>query len=487
MTDENRKNPGIKIPHINIENSPIVEGFRCITVYVPDDDRYVALLSGLVAIPTKWFNWQRDATHKGKLLANQWQAAYALTDWEGCMNCEDVADCIENNEAVQEALEQNLIDNINNSADVQTALNNVYNQYGVNPMPEDVTATDIMPPTVLCDADKMWGAVNQLIESMHTNNLDSFEAAEELTDFSERVSMLLSAIPIFETLPVDEFIDYVQGIWTDDLFEAYVANDTTIYRDTLKCDLFCIAVNNNCVLTIDDVYDYFLLRISADPANDLIQLIAYLAAGTWTGTQVNDMFFAGQILIMKYGNQFFNTIGIRPFQTYMEIGSRNPSNDWTILCDCGWYSEMDVTADMYTWQANPEGFNWGNWTDTIGFISGFDVSEGNAYQMVQIKLDFAAPASVQRMAFDYDLTSGTQVFGLVLNVGTDNVNVGQTDVPANGTDLTYDKTMIDTAANSITLRCQAGFQTGSSSDPGGQSIVKRIRVWGLGVKPDELP
>jgi len=138
---------------------------------------------------------------------------------------------------------------------------------------------------------------------------------------------------VFETLPIDEAIDYVESIWTDDLFEAYNANDTTEYRDTLKCDLLCIARNNNCNLSIDDMFDYFVGRIGADPLNDFVQLIAYLATGTWVGTQINDMFFAGQLIMLKLGNQYFNAIGTKTYRGYMGIGARSPNDTWDIICD----------------------------------------------------------------------------------------------------------------------------------------------------------
>lgn len=333
MTDENRKNPGIKIPHISIENSPIVEGMRCIEVWIPDDDRYARLVSGLMAIPTKWFNWQRDAAHTGQALAKQWEKAYLFTEWGHCMSCDDVADCIENDEGVKAALEANLIENINNSIDVQNALNQVYNQFGVNPMPPAVTGQNLLPEGIACDKDAIWAGIVNLIDQMNQNNIDSFEITEAASNLSERAALVFGAIPILETLPVDEAINYVQTIWTDDLFEAYIANDTTAYRDELKCDLLCIATSGNCGLNIDDMFNYFLARISASASDTFAELVAYIITGTWVGTEINDMFFAGQIIMMYYGNRYLDMVGIRSFQTYLDIGARDPSDTWMILCD----------------------------------------------------------------------------------------------------------------------------------------------------------
>lgn len=434
MTDENRKNPGIKIPHISIENSPIVEGMRCVEVWIPDDDRYARLLSGLVAIPTKWFNWQRDPTHAGKALAKQWERAYLFTEWGNCMSCDDVADCIENDEGVQDALENNLIDNINNSDNVRNALNNVYNQYGVNPMPPEVSGENLIPPDVMCDQDEIWGAIVVLIDSMHQNNIDAFEAAEAVTNAAERASLVLGGIPILETLPIDEFVTYIETIWTDDLFEAYNANDTTAYRDSLKCDLFCIATRGDCVLSIDDVYDYFISRISADPTNDLIQLVAYLVTGTWTGTQVNDMFFAGQIIMMYHGNQFFGKVGVRPFQTYMEVGKRSPSDAWELLCDIcpvEYCDEMTAGLGAMTHEVSSS-YPFAQWNacavDYAGEVGGvWEASEGEGGNgaIVGVQVCASEPVSglsIQQAAVVIDL--GAEFDILEASMRFQNLDVG---------------------------------------------------------------
>lgn len=340
---------GIKRPIASLY--PTGVEMRCVEIMIPDDDSYLQILAGFVSILGKNWAWQGTPEER-EARAQLWQQAYAATDWDGCMECEDVADCIETSEEVQDALEQNLINNINNSTGVQNALNNVYNQFGSNPMPGTVSGTDLIPGTVLCDPNKTWGAIVQLIDSMHQNNIDSFEVAEVATNLAERAALIFSAVPILETLPVNEAVDYIQGIWTDDLFEAYEANDTTAYRDTLKCDLFCIATSGDCSLSIDNVFQYFINRISGDAADTFAELIAYLISGTWAGTEINDMFFAGQILLMKYGNQFFGNVGIRPYQAYLEIGSRSPSDAWELICDT-------CPADFcYEWDNATEFSDW---------------------------------------------------------------------------------------------------------------------------------
>lgn len=312
---------------------PVPEGFRCFSVTIPDDTKHLAILAAFHALIGN--NWAWTGTPEERQTRSQvWREAYALTDWMECMDCEGVADCIENDELVQEALRQNLINNINNDTDVQNALQNVYNQFvGGTAMPGGVSGTNLLPDNPGCDYDKLFGSIFYTIDEMNTNNIDAFESAEAITNALERANLLMSAIPVFETLPIDEVLEYAETLWTDDIFEAYLANDTTGYRDELKCDLFCIARQRGCTLSIDDMFDYFVGRVGGDPANDLAQLIAYLVTGTWVGTQVNDVFFASQIILMKLGNQFFNLIGIRGYKTLLAIGARTPNDTWAIICD----------------------------------------------------------------------------------------------------------------------------------------------------------
>jgi len=340
----------VAIDKLITQQYPLPEGYRCVSVWIPDDDAYMPVLAFWLGMLAKSWFWLGDDSERFARAA-LWNEAYALNTWDGCMDCLDVADCIETSEEVQAALLARLIFNINNSSAVWEALNNVYNQYGVGQLPETIAGQNLLPAIVDCDFDVLWGSVVQLVDSMNTNNINAFEIAESAANLAERASLVLGGIPILETLPVDEAVTYVNTIWTDDLMEAYVANDTTEYTDTLKCALFCIAAGRGCRLSIDDVYEYFIDRIAGDASDTFAELIAFLVTGTWTGTEINDMFYAGQLLMMYYGNKFFPVVGIRPFQQYLDIGSRAPSSAWETICEpCAIvpnvYLESNVAIDF---------------------------------------------------------------------------------------------------------------------------------------------
>jgi len=248
--------------------------------------------------------------------------------------CAYVIACITDDDDVRAALNQWFIDQVNAQGDVYYALTQVYEQnVGGKPMPPAVREKNILPPIPDCDMDKLFGAIFYLIDTMNRNNINVFEAAELITNVLERASLLISAIPVFETLPIEEFIEYVETLWTDDVFEAYVANDTDAYTDQVKCDLRCIAEANGCVLSIEDVFNYFCDRIAFDPQQDFPQLVAFMVTGTWIGTQINDIFFALQLAALYYGNQFFDFIGLKSYATMLAIGAKTPNDTWMLICD----------------------------------------------------------------------------------------------------------------------------------------------------------
>jgi hypothetical protein len=333
-----------EVPRLIASEYPVVGDTRCVSVQIPDDDTFLPVLAAMVAALGN--NWAAIGTRQERAdWAQMWQVAYAATDWDGCMSCDDVTDCIETNEGTQQAI------------------NNVYNQYGTgNPMPETTRTTNLGGTIIDCNPDELWGAVSELIESMNRNNIDAQEAIEVISNIAERIALIFAAIPLAETLPVDEAIEFVQSTWTDGLFEIYIANDTDGYRDELKCDLFCLARDNGCVLTLNMLYDYYADRVGYVGLDDFAALIAYVSTGVWVGTQVNDIFYLIQVAALRFGNQFFSITGLRPMEMYMALGANNPDPDWEILCtDCN-----NLCRAEYDFANQPDDL-----TVTIGTLDSF--------------------------------------------------------------------------------------------------------------------
>jgi len=459
---------------------PEVVSFRCVEVVIPDDNKYLHALAGFISLLAD--SWSYSGARNDRIYrAALWKMALSLTTWAECMNCEELTECL-----------QPLFDELR----VQINQDAVFRQYGTEypvgvPLPPEAYNAPLAPgsnPT--CNLDILWSQSEQTIDFGNGMIEQALDLLETATNNAEAIAAL-TQLPIIDEFGFDALAQYAE-LLLDGIAENYAAAFSPEYRTEVACGIFCLA-SQDCEITLELLYEFFLSRVEAywgtpiGAVTTIANVLSYMLDQDVDGTIVADAMMLIIFASAKYGNTFLGTVGTVQLEAVMELAVNDANDDWSILCDCGWYSEMDVTADMFTWEVNPTGFNWGTWTDTVGIVSGFDTSDGNAYQMVQIKLTFAAPASIRRMAFDYDLTSGTQSTGVPLAVGTDNVSVDTSVVPADGTDLTFDRELVDPAANQIALRCQAGFVPASVVDPGGSSIVKRIRVWGLGTKPAELP
>lgn len=74
----------VTIANFREEQYPLVEGTRCIQVYIPDDDVFKHLLAGLIALAGSEGNYVQDDPDKSADLAQQWRNAYLQSDWTGC-------------------------------------------------------------------------------------------------------------------------------------------------------------------------------------------------------------------------------------------------------------------------------------------------------------------------------------------------------------------------------------------------------------------
>jgi len=302
-----------KTPKPLTAQTPVPEGFTCLEIIIPDDLEWVYIVQGLLAQLCLAFNWQGEPDER-EARANLMVQAYSETDWEGCMTCADVADCIENDAAVQ------------------AALNAVYNPAApAAPIPASLAAGNLLPVIADCDEDELFGAIVNLIDNMNVNNLDAQQLLAGLANVGERVEKFIAALPGIGILPLDEIIGYVNGLWSDDAFTAYAAADTTAYRNELKCDLLCIAESNGCSLSLDDLGEYFSNRLGSAWQDTLSDVLLYLVAGVWTGTEINDTFYLAQALFLAHTNNFFAKLGLLPFETYLATGE--PDNNWAALCD----------------------------------------------------------------------------------------------------------------------------------------------------------
>jgi len=68
------------IQKLNPDTAPVVSGFRCLVIYVPDDDNYAQIAATLLAKMTDAENWggsEADNEARAQICLQ----AYSLADW----------------------------------------------------------------------------------------------------------------------------------------------------------------------------------------------------------------------------------------------------------------------------------------------------------------------------------------------------------------------------------------------------------------------
>lgn len=87
----------VTVSNFNEEQYAATTDTRCIKVYIPDDDSYVPLLGGLLALAGIPENYLNADTVQAEGVADIWKTAYLQTDWGGCgtpPECEHVDSAI---------------------------------------------------------------------------------------------------------------------------------------------------------------------------------------------------------------------------------------------------------------------------------------------------------------------------------------------------------------------------------------------------------
>ena len=376
MPEKRDKTTGLPLP------SPVDPGSTvCYTMQIPNAPEYRQALRGVLSELGKAFNWSRtigQSDEPSNEAAQLWRVSLNTgvfsDDCETDMSCEDVADCIETNEAVQEAIAAQIASNPSN----QTTVYNT-SVYGA-PMPvSERTAPLAEPPD--CDLDVLFAMVTAIIDQAHLNNQDFLEILEVALNPTERARNVISAIPGFGLLPVDEAIEVLNQL-AEEIQENYDAQWTTALRDELRCALFCIAQTDpDCIVTFDMLTGVFEDRLNyfLDPVNTAAAVLQYFVTSTWAGTSVVDIMMLIQFAFWREASNWLG-VNIRTLQIVARLAIDNPDPDHTTLC-------LDCPAPSTTWEIEEfAGYNSGEITDqTATSLEATSESNTDGYYRISIR------------------------------------------------------------------------------------------------------
>jgi len=320
--------PGARVPSIP-------PGSRRMVICVPDNVEWLSLVTGCLAQLTfGWYynknsgDWEA-ARDRAKQMYFEFQDQNGLCDM---IDCDEVADCIESSENVQQA--------IRNWLDANYQFSN--SDYPPNiPLPAAERSADragVFNPG--CDLDILWAQSLQLVEWMNervSQALDVIEATTNTFEFAGAVSQITG----LDEISVDAAFAY-GGLLQEFIGENYAAGYSDIYRDTLACEIFC-AAQNDCEISLDDLFNLFKTRVenyfgTSGTFGVLDDVIDYLTGSAIDGTIVVDAAFFllwGGVSLANWivGGLTNNMeIGTKSLNLLLKLAVNDANNDWQLLC-----------------------------------------------------------------------------------------------------------------------------------------------------------
>lgn len=204
------------------------------------------------------------------------------------------------------------------------------------------------------DKNKLWGAISSFIDFVDEKNKDLFQQIAVVSSAGDLVSILVGAIPIFETLPFDELP--ALGAWMlNNLQTGYLANVTVESLYELKCELFCEAVANDCEFTLEVAIDYFAAQSTLDltTLSTIASISPVLAAAvSLTGMAWFHAISFLQMSVASLGEEFVGQRGLTWYLKAAQAGSLSGDSAWQVWCeDCNtppsgeWLLVLDFAND----------------------------------------------------------------------------------------------------------------------------------------------
>lgn len=398
-----------QVTRFNADAAPLPEGTRCVSIVVPDDDFFVRVLAAAYSLAIPKTNWEGEQD-KRQDVSTLMEAAFEETDWEGCMDCAGVADCILNDETTQDALDTTTAGLIGSSGSaVQGGLLGAFpgiGQYtfpaGQPQSPSQLAAdqTDAAETNPTCDNDILWAQALALTQATNRIIVDTLEKIESATN-SVELADAASEFPLVGWLKDvsggQAVLDLIQ-YWQNSVAEGYNAQYTTEIENQIACEIFCRGTFNGCQLTMDDVcnvmYARLLAHASIPPLSSFIDFLEFVTGLEVDGTLVVDLAFFTAWLGIKFGNFFFvEPFGDR-FKLVCALAVNDANNDWELLCtDC---NECGID---YSLVIGSEDFPPDIVSATTSLVTRIDGFGGTAYAR-RIELSFAS--AVTSVIFGYN-------------------------------------------------------------------------------------
>lgn len=289
------------------------------------------------ALKTTTFNyyWQGSREQIEAVTERMRTMYYDYQEQTGCMICELVIDCLENDPATREAVNR-LIQSMSAPP--------AQDPYGQN-VPESELERDVAAGTnPTCNLDVLWAQCLYVTKTTNLAIVDVLQKFEVSTNIAELVNGLIDVVPILGTakqiIGASGALDLV-NYFQESLDESYLAQYTETpggVQDQIACALFC-ACKSDCKITIERVEEVMRQRLGSHFAvpevSDFINLVETIAGIEPDTTYVVDLAFWFAWVAVRVGNFLFGQTFNGGLDLIVGLAADEPNNDWELLCnDC---------------------------------------------------------------------------------------------------------------------------------------------------------
>jgi hypothetical protein len=392
-----------------------------------------------------------------------------------------------------------ILECINTDTDIQQAIAHYSLTSAIDgdtPENQTILDTNIVPVSVGCEFDNLFGMTRQFANFLNVLSTDILELFTNAFNALARLGDLIEAIPGIGVLPADDILQAVDA-FAEQIAQAYEAAYDSQINEDIACGLFCIA-QENCELTFEMARDYFDGLLTEAVSNtDFVQMFNDIIANNWLGEQgiyvmhkfiLETLIFGGEILGLD-ANRVLTTIATL---------YNDPDSDWEILCtDCPsiWQHTFDFSIENDGWVARNI---WGTgncavYTADVGWDSQDRFNGVAEYsRLVAIAKTFA-DTEITGLTMHFNKTESaytTPPGGTVSSIGVqkflDSVLVDQTiitmeDAPDGGGVTTSN--LLTGTADEIRLFLRVSVKNSASYE--GSCRITKLVVSGTGTNPFE--
>jgi len=359
---------------------------------------------------------------------------------------------------------------------------------------ETIQGTDISGgQSASCNDDNLFGMVTGLVDLINNMATDIIEQITASANVAARAGDMIESIPVIGVLPFDDALQITES-FLDDIAQNYAANYTTSLRDEYRCDLFCLAQDNGCVLTFEMVFDYFNDRlVTGITTIDMEDVLEYFTQGTFSGVELVDAWHAFVSGLMMFGASITGIDDKKMLKIVAALWN-DPDSDWSILCDCGteWTQTFDFSVNdggFTIYSPAGDGNMSGGWNSTDGWYAAdnkFADTPAQWRKYVAILIDFTE-SYITELTYVVDFVKGSYSSSVTAEVSQTQLSGVQQSSQSESSDAITTESgktySIFPESNADQVRVFISSSSQSSAVYSGSAKIRSVTIKGTGTNP----